>query len=79
MPDATIEAARDHATAERTVDRDVEGAERVMREIAEAGVDVEDIVMNQLVVEGVKAFADSYDSLLETLDRKASSIGAAAG
>jgi transaldolase len=79
MPDATIEAARDHATPERTVDRDVEGARRVMQDIEEAGVDVEDIVMNQLVVEGVQAFADSYDDLLKTLDRKASEMHAAAG
>jgi transaldolase len=79
MPDATIAAARDHATVARTVDHDVEGAQRVMREIEEAGVDVDDIVMNQLVVEGVKAFGDSYDSLLGVLDRKASGVHAATG
>jgi transaldolase len=78
MTDATIDAARHHATPARTVDRDVEGARRIMREIEEAGVDVEDIVMNQLVVEGIQAFADSYDSLLGTLDRKASALGATA-
>jgi transaldolase len=77
MPDATIAAARDHATVERTLDRDVEDARRVMEEIEEAGVDVDDIVMNQLVVEGVKAFGDSYDSLLGVLDRKASGVHAA--
>jgi transaldolase len=77
MPDATIAAARDHATVARTVDRDVEDARAVMREIEEAGVDVDDIVMNQLVVEGVKAFGDSYDSLLGVLDRKASGVHAA--
>ena len=40
MPDATIEAARDHATPERTVDRDVEGAHALMAELREIGVDV---------------------------------------
>ena len=44
MPDATIEAARDHATAERTVDQDVEGARALMDELREVGVDVDDIV-----------------------------------
>ena len=44
MPDATIEASRDHATAERTVDRDVEGARALMRRAREVGVDVDDIV-----------------------------------
>ena len=75
MPDATIEAARDHATPERTVDRDVDAARELMAELERAGVDVEDIVMHQLVDEGVQAFADSYQSLLETLERKASELG----
>jgi transaldolase len=77
MPNATIEAARDHATAERTVDRDVDGARRVMREIADAGVDVDDIVLRQLVDEGVKSFAESYDSLLKTLEGKARELAPA--
>jgi transaldolase len=76
MPDATLEAARDHATPVRTIDRDVEAAEALMREVREAGVDVEDIVDHQLVEEGVQAFADSYDSLLETLEQKASRLAA---
>ena len=78
MPDATIEAARDHATPERTVDRDVDGARELIRELESAGVDLDDILLRQLVVEGVKAFADSYDSLLQTLERKASELGVAA-
>ncbi len=78
MPDATIEAARDHAKPERTVDRDVDEARELMRELESVGVDLDDILLRQLVDEGVKAFADSYDSLLETLERKASELGAAA-
>ena len=71
MPDATIEAARDHATAERTVDRDLEGAHELMDGLRDAGVDVDDIVMHQLVDEGVKSFADAYDSLIATIREKA--------
>jgi transaldolase len=71
MPDATIEAARDHATPERTVDRDVDTARALMAELEEAGVDLDDIVLRQLVDEGVEAFGDSYESLLETLEGKA--------
>jgi len=78
MPDATIEAARDHATPERTVDRDVEGAHALMAELREIGVDVEDIVTRQLVDEGVESFSKSYQSLLETLERKASELAGAA-
>src|SRR5919107_577844 len=49
MPDATIEAARDHATVARTVDKDVEGAHALMNELREIGIDVDDIVSRQLV------------------------------
>src|SRR5919201_5169920 len=36
MPDATIEAARDHASPARTVDRDLEDAHEFMRQVREA-------------------------------------------
>lgn len=77
MPDATIEAARDHATPARTIDRDVDAARELMTELERAGADFDDIVLRQLVDEGVQAFADSYESLLETLERKGSELSAA--
>ena len=77
MPDATIEAARDHATAARTVDRDVDAARQLMTELRELGVDLDDIVMRQLVDEGVEAFAGSYDDLLDSLRRKAGELAGA--
>jgi transaldolase len=77
MPDATIEAARDHGTPARTVDRDVDDARRLMSELSELGVDLDDIVLRQLVDEGVKAFAESYEDLLETLKQKASELAPA--
>ncbi len=65
MPDATIDAARDHATAARTVDVDVEEAHRVIEGVKAAGVDFDDIVGRELVDEGVKSFAASFDSLID--------------
>jgi transaldolase len=78
MPDATIQAARDHATPARTVDRDVDAAVELIADLREIGVPFDDIVQRQLVDEGVEAFAKSYDSLLETLGRKASELSPAA-
>jgi transaldolase len=74
MPDATIEAARDHATAARTVDQDVAEAHKLIGEIKAAGVDFERIVTQELVDEGVKSFGDSYDSLLESIREKSSQL-----
>ena len=74
MPDATIAAARDHARPLRTVDQDVDGARWVLAKIREAGVDLDDIVLRELVDEGVQAFADSFDGLIETIGRKVSQM-----
>jgi transaldolase len=74
MPDQTIEAARDHATAERTVDKDVDQAHEVIASVEAAGVDFDKIVLHELVDEGVKSFADSYDSLIKTIESKASRL-----
>jgi transaldolase len=78
MPDATIEAARDHATAARTVDQDIDGARALIEELKEVGVEFDDIVSRQLVDEGVAAFSKSYESLLEALERKAGELAGAA-
>jgi transaldolase len=77
MPDETLAAARDHATPARTVDQDLEGAHETMRAVRAAGVDVDDIVLHELVDEGVKAFADAYDLLISTLTEKARELAPA--
>jgi transaldolase len=77
MPDQTIDATRDHGTAKRTVDVDVDTAVEEMKEIEAAGVDVEDIVLHQLVDEGVESFAKSYQELLDSIEKKASQLTAA--
>jgi transaldolase len=74
MPDQTIDASRDHGTAERTVDKDVDQAHKEIDEIKAAGVDFEQIVLHELVDEGVKSFGDSYDSLIKTIQGKASEL-----
>ena len=70
MPDATLEAARDHATPARTVDDGVDAAHALVDELREIGVGFDDIVDNQLVDEGNASFAKSFDSLIETIDEQ---------
>jgi transaldolase / glucose-6-phosphate isomerase len=74
MPDATVEAARDHATVSRTVDKDYAAAHKVIDDVKAAGVDFDDIVDRQLVEEGVASFAKSFDSLIETIAAKAAKL-----
>ncbi|MGH2883503.1 MAG: transaldolase family protein, partial [Solirubrobacteraceae bacterium] len=77
MPDKTIEASRDHATAARTVDKDVAQAHELIKQVKAAGVDFDHIVQHELVDEGVKSFAESYDSLVDSIKNKASDLVAA--
>ncbi|HET9016464.1 MAG TPA: transaldolase, partial [Thermomicrobiaceae bacterium] len=60
MPDATAEAFRDHGQARLTIEEDVEGARHVLEELANVGVSYDDVT-HLLQVNGVAAFAKSYD------------------
>ena len=67
MPDATLEAARDHATPARTVDQDVDAAHALIRELRGIGVPFDRIVDVELTEEGLASFSKSFDSLVETV------------
>lgn len=67
LPVATLEAFRDHGRPRVSLREDVGEAEKNLAELAALGVDL-DAVTNELQVEGVAAFARSFDQLLATLD-----------
>ncbi len=73
MPLKTVEATLDHAVLSRTVDRDVEEAESRISALAELGIDLNQIT-EDLQVAGVKAFADDFHSLLNTITRRATEL-----
>jgi transaldolase/glucose-6-phosphate isomerase len=75
MPPATIEAFQDHGVvAGDTVKADYAGAHRVMEQLAETGIDM-DAVTQQLLDDGVKQFADSYDQLIRGIAEKIDGFG----
>jgi transaldolase len=67
LPVATLESFRDHGDPRTSLLEDVDGADRVFAELAEVGIDI-DATTTQLQVEGVNAFANSFDQLLGALD-----------
>jgi transaldolase len=73
MPETTIAAFEDHGTVKRTVDDDYDAAQRVVDDLAKAGVDIADVA-NTLENEGVATFAKSFDELLQALTDKASAL-----
>jgi len=77
MPEATIDATRDHGVASRSIDKKVDVAEAHMKELASVGVDLDAILVHELVDEGVDAFANSFDSLIATIDEKARALAPA--
>ena len=73
MPEATLEAFERAGTLARTVDGDLAEAEATWQQLADVGVDLDD-VGRTLEEEGVAAFAKSFDELIGVLEGKAAEL-----
>ena len=69
LPPETLDAVLDHGTAARTVDQGVESAEAQIDELAKRGIDLAGITA-ALQEEGVEKFADSFTSLMDSIEEK---------
>jgi len=69
LPPATMDAFRDHGRVRVTVDAEWTEAEAALTNAAALGLDVHAIT-EQLQVDGIKAFASSFDDLLATVAEK---------
>src|SRR5438034_5108159 len=78
VPPATLAAFREHGEVRRSLDENVDVARRQLRQLADAGVDL-DQVTHELEVEGVDAFSKSFESLLAALEKSAKDIKAGKG
>jgi transaldolase len=76
MPPATIEAFRDHGITAKTVDEDLDSAERVISDLAAAGIPIKSVT-DQLLTEGLASFQKSFDTLIAGLESKAKLLGRA--
>ena len=73
LPPATITAYKDHGTAARTIDEGVTHAELIWRQLADVGVDMDDVA-SKLERDGVASFQKSFDDLLEALHTNADEL-----
>ncbi|HUU08320.1 MAG TPA: transaldolase family protein, partial [Dehalococcoidales bacterium] len=73
IPLETINAFLDHGKVRRTVDEGLVEAEQVLADLKRVGIDL-DAITEQLLKDGVKAFADSYHQLLKTLGERKSAL-----
>ena len=75
MPLETIQAFQDHGEVRDTLTEGVDEAHALLGELADAGVDYDDVVAT-LEDEGVQKFSDSFEDLLDGIRDKLSTVGA---
>jgi transaldolase len=69
MPEQTMNAFKEHGEVRQSVTENLGGAEKLMRDLASIGIDMEKVT-DELQVDGVKLFADSVDKLLGEIANK---------
>ncbi len=73
MPPETLDAMRDHGTAENRLEHGIDEAHEVMAALAHAGIAIDEVTQ-ELLDEGVAAFSKSFDALLGSLDHKRAAL-----
>jgi transaldolase len=76
MPKETIKAFQEHGEVALTLEQGLDEAHRVFEQLAEAGVDYDDVTLT-LEREGVQKFTDSLTELLEGITAKRGQLAAA--
>ncbi|MBX9928422.1 MAG: transaldolase [Gemmatimonadaceae bacterium] len=74
LPPATLDAFRDHGETRRSVDIDVAAGGAVLAELAALGISL-DAVTDALLVDGLRSFQGSFDTLIAGLETKAAALG----
>jgi transaldolase/glucose-6-phosphate isomerase len=74
MPPATIDAFRDHGQLRKSLTEDVPGAQKVMDDLARAGISIKEVT-DKLTDDGVKLFAGAFDMLLAAVEQSTSQKG----
>ena len=69
LPQKTLENFEDHGTAELTIETGLEAARQALNSLKELGISMQ-TVTDELEDEGVKSFAKSFESLLDTIETK---------
>jgi transaldolase len=69
MPEETIEAFQDHGEVAVTLEQGLDEAKELFEQLADAGVDVDDVT-RVLEEEGVQKFSDSFTELLDGIRSK---------
>jgi transaldolase len=77
LPPATLEAFRDHGETARTVDANLDEAERTLADLQGLGIAMPDVT-DKLLVDGIASFQKSFDGLLANLEKRLAQLGSTA-
>jgi len=70
IPPATFDAFRDHGKLRPSLTEDIPGAAKHMENLAKAGISMKEVT-EQLVVDGVRLFAEAFKTLLDATGKSA--------
>jgi transaldolase len=73
VPPKTLEAIRDHGVVAQSIEQEVDESLAVMGQLQEAGIDY-DAVTDQLLTDGVRLFAESFEQLLGDVEAKRAAV-----
>jgi len=69
IPPATLDAFRDHGKLRASLQEDLDAAHQVMQTLPTAGISMKQVT-DKLTDDGVKLFADAFDKLLATVQKR---------
>jgi|HubBroStandDraft_1064217.scaffolds.fasta_scaffold00250_5 transaldolase/glucose-6-phosphate isomerase len=68
VPPATLDAFRDHGKPRLSLTEDLDAARKTMADLAAVGIVMKDVT-DKLTADGVKLFADAFDTLLAAVEK----------
>ena len=68
IPVETMDAYRDHGKPEARIEREAENSRRLLNELSELGINIDELTQ-QLEDDGIEKFNQSFDKLMETLQK----------
>jgi len=69
LPPHTLEALQDHGMAARTIDLDADEAYGLIERLGTVGIDMKQVT-DQLLTDGVRLFAESFEKMLADIETK---------
>jgi transaldolase/glucose-6-phosphate isomerase len=73
MPPATWEAFRDHGRVRPTLESELEAAYDTLETLAKVGISLAEVT-DTLLIEAIRLFAEPFDKLLNSLDKKCKAV-----